>query len=109
MKILKGRAFSDLEYNFQAVLKVVPDQYDEFNYSVYASDASAVYGLSALGLLLISQMVEKCGGFLLCFLLDGRIDYNEFVAMVHNGTVTLTKKQLKDDFSVGLREPVPVS
>uniref|UniRef100_A0A251V8D7 Uncharacterized protein n=1 Tax=Helianthus annuus TaxID=4232 RepID=A0A251V8D7_HELAN len=29
MKILKGRAFSDLEYNCQAVSKVVPDQYDE--------------------------------------------------------------------------------
>ncbi|KAM0006540.1 hypothetical protein Hdeb2414_s0003g00115281 [Helianthus debilis subsp. tardiflorus] len=35
---------------------------------MYASDASAVYGLSVLGLLLISQTVEKCGGFLLCFL-----------------------------------------
>ncbi|XP_022022429.1 glutathione S-transferase-like [Helianthus annuus] len=40
---------------------------------------------------------------------NGRIDYNEFVAMVHNGSATLTKKQLKDDFSAGLREPVPVS
>ncbi|KAJ0714666.1 putative protein kinase CAMK-CDPK family [Helianthus annuus] len=39
---------------------------------------------------------------------DGRIDYNEFVAMMHKGSATLTKKQLKDDFSVGLREPVPV-
>ncbi|KAI7728692.1 hypothetical protein M8C21_019063, partial [Ambrosia artemisiifolia] len=39
---------------------------------------------------------------------DGRIDYNEFVAMMHNhnGSAALTKKQLKDDFSVGLREPV---
>ncbi|KAK1429295.1 hypothetical protein QVD17_11501 [Tagetes erecta] len=39
---------------------------------------------------------------------DGRIDYNEFVAMMHNGSATLTKKQYKDDFSVGLRKPVPV-
>ncbi|KAI3822675.1 hypothetical protein L1987_10270 [Smallanthus sonchifolius] len=35
---------------------------------------------------------------------DGRIDYNEFVAMMHNGSA-LTKKQLKDDYRVGLREP----
>ncbi|XP_076903855.1 calcium-dependent protein kinase 26-like isoform X2 [Bidens hawaiensis] len=37
---------------------------------------------------------------------DGRIDYNEFVAMMHNGSTP--KKQLKDEFSVGLRESVPV-
>ncbi|KAI7725798.1 hypothetical protein M8C21_013969 [Ambrosia artemisiifolia] len=37
---------------------------------------------------------------------DGRIDYNEFVAMMHNGNTP--KKQLKDDFSVALRESVPV-
>ncbi|KAD0020786.1 hypothetical protein E3N88_44912 [Mikania micrantha] len=39
---------------------------------------------------------------------DGRIDYNEFVKMMHDGSVTLTKKQLKDDFSVRLRESVQV-
>ncbi|KAK9072727.1 hypothetical protein SSX86_009162 [Deinandra increscens subsp. villosa] len=41
---------------------------------------------------------------------DGRIDYNEFVAMMHDGHEMLTKKQLKDDFSVTLREfeSVPV-
>ncbi|XP_071710347.1 calcium-dependent protein kinase 26-like [Rutidosis leptorrhynchoides] len=39
---------------------------------------------------------------------DGRIDYNEFVAMMHNGSPKLTNKQLKNDFSVMLREPEPV-
>ncbi|GKF35712.1 calcium-dependent protein kinase 26-like protein, partial [Tanacetum coccineum] len=35
---------------------------------------------------------------------DGRIDYNEFVAMMHNGNTTLAKKQVKDNFSVTLTE-----
>nr|GEU98256.1 calcium-dependent protein kinase 26-like [Tanacetum cinerariifolium] len=39
---------------------------------------------------------------------DGRIDYNEFVAMMHNGNTTLAKKQMKDNFSVTLTEAVPV-
>ncbi|MFS7915279.1 putative non-specific serine/threonine protein kinase [Helianthus anomalus] len=37
---------------------------------------------------------------------DGCIDYNEFVAMMHNGSTP--KKQVKDGFSVALRESVPV-
>lgn len=47
--------------------KVVPDEYDEKTYCAYGTDASTVYGLSAFGLLLISQAlihgVTKC----LCF------------------------------------------
>ncbi|XP_024987176.1 calcium-dependent protein kinase 26-like [Cynara cardunculus var. scolymus] len=37
---------------------------------------------------------------------DGRIDYNEFVAMMHGGSGA--KKQPKNDFSIGFRERVPV-
>ncbi|KAF5819512.1 putative protein kinase CAMK-CDPK family [Helianthus annuus] len=37
---------------------------------------------------------------------DGCIDYNEFVAMMHNGSTP--KKQVKDGFSVALRESVPI-
>lgn len=39
---------------------------------------------------------------------DGRIDYNEFVAMMHNGGTPSTHTQLNGDFSVPLSEPVPV-
>ncbi|KAH9746697.1 Aerobic coproporphyrinogen-III oxidase (DUF1218) [Citrus sinensis] len=41
----------------RSTAKVVPDQYDEMTYCVYSTDASTVYGLSAFGLLLISQAV----------------------------------------------------
>lgn len=40
---------------------------------------------------------------------DGRIDYNEFVAMMQKGNVDLGKKGLNDtSFSVGFREAMPV-
>ncbi|EXC12960.1 Calcium-dependent protein kinase 2 [Morus notabilis] len=40
---------------------------------------------------------------------DGRIDYNEFVAMMQKGDADLGKKSLKtSSFSVGFREPLPV-
>ncbi|XP_071698679.1 calcium-dependent protein kinase 26-like [Rutidosis leptorrhynchoides] len=35
---------------------------------------------------------------------DGRIDYNEFVAIMYNRSPNLTHNQLKDDFSVSLRK-----
>lgn len=47
--------------------KVVPDQYDEMTYCVYSTDASTVYGLSAFGLLLISQAVVNGVTRCLCF------------------------------------------
>nr|XP_043614037.1 uncharacterized protein LOC122585988 [Erigeron canadensis] len=51
----------------RSTAKVVPDEYDEYDYCAYDSDASTVYGLTAFGLLLISQTlvngVTKC----LCF------------------------------------------
>ncbi|XP_059655478.1 uncharacterized protein LOC132302588 [Cornus florida] len=51
----------------RSTAKVVPDKYDERTYCVYGSDASTAYGLTAFGLLLISQTlvngVTKC----LCF------------------------------------------
>ncbi|KAH7571129.1 hypothetical protein JRO89_XS05G0257100 [Xanthoceras sorbifolium] len=47
--------------------KVVPDQYDERTYCVYATDASTVYGLTAFGLLLISQAVVNGVTRCLCF------------------------------------------
>lgn len=37
--------------------KIVPDEYDEQTYCVYGTDASAVYGLAAFGLLLLSHTV----------------------------------------------------
>lgn len=47
--------------------KVVPDAYDEKTYCRYGTDASTAYGMTAFGLLLISQTsvhgVTKC----LCF------------------------------------------
>lgn len=41
----------------RSTAKVVADEYDYYTYCVYASDASTVYGLTAFGLLLISQAV----------------------------------------------------
>lgn len=36
---------------------------------------------------------------------DGRIDYNEFVAMMHKGNAgTVAKKGLENSFSIGFRE-----
>jgi len=51
----------------RSTAKVVPDEYDERTYCVYASDASTVYGLSAFGLLLISQTVLNGVTRCLCF------------------------------------------
>ncbi|TYI30000.1 hypothetical protein ES332_A05G354200v1 [Gossypium tomentosum] len=47
--------------------KVVPDQYDERTYCLYSTDASTVYGLSAFGLLLLSQVVVNGVTRCLCF------------------------------------------
>lgn len=49
----------------RSTAKVVPDEYDETTYCVYDSDASTAYGLSAFGLLLISQTVVN--GVTKCF------------------------------------------
>jgi len=49
----------------KAVVK--PDEYDERTYCVYDSDASTVYGLTAFGLLLISEMVVNGVTRCLCF------------------------------------------
>ncbi|KAK4380667.1 hypothetical protein RND71_002529 [Anisodus tanguticus] len=35
---------------------------------------------------------------------DGRIDYNEFVAMMHKGNADLGKKRLPNNFNIGFRE-----
>lgn len=43
----------------------MPDEYDEKTYCAYGTDASTVYGLSAFGLLLISQAVVN--GVTRCF------------------------------------------
>ncbi|KAK6931539.1 DESIGUAL/Modifying wall lignin-1/2 [Dillenia turbinata] len=51
----------------RSTAKVVPDEYDERTYCVYTTDASTVYGLSALGLLLISQTVLNGVTRCLCF------------------------------------------
>ncbi|XWS68827.1 hypothetical protein CRYUN_Cryun04dG0126100 [Craigia yunnanensis] len=47
--------------------KVVPDQYDDRTYCVYTTDASTVYGLSAFGLLLLSQIILNGVTRCLCF------------------------------------------
>lgn len=39
---------------------------------------------------------------------DGRIDYNEFVAMMQKGNTDIIKKGLKSSFSMGFREALPV-
>ncbi|KAI3817218.1 hypothetical protein L1987_11007 [Smallanthus sonchifolius] len=51
----------------RSTAKVTPDQYDDYNYCVYASDASTAYGLSAFGLLLVSQTVVNGVTKCLCF------------------------------------------
>ncbi|XP_076938356.1 uncharacterized protein LOC143606482 [Bidens hawaiensis] len=51
----------------RSTAKVTPDQYDDYKYCVYASDASTVYGLTAFGLLLISQTVVNGVTKCLCF------------------------------------------
>ncbi|XP_057484792.1 uncharacterized protein LOC130771225 [Actinidia eriantha] len=49
----------------RSIAKPVPDKYDERTYCVYGSDASTAYGLTAFGLLLISQAVVN--GVTKCF------------------------------------------
>ncbi|KAL2545755.1 Calcium-dependent protein kinase 2 [Forsythia ovata] len=39
---------------------------------------------------------------------DGRIDYNEFVAMMHKGNTDLGKKKLQNNINIGFREAMPV-
>lgn len=39
---------------------------------------------------------------------DGRIDYNEFVAMMQKDNPSLGKKDQKYSFSIGFREALPV-
>ena len=39
---------------------------------------------------------------------DGRIDYNEFVAMMQKGNANLGKKGLLSSFSIGFREALSV-
>uniref|UniRef100_A0A5B7AJA2 Uncharacterized protein n=1 Tax=Davidia involucrata TaxID=16924 RepID=A0A5B7AJA2_DAVIN len=51
----------------RSTAKVVPDEYDERTYCVYGSDASTAYGLTAVGLLLISQAVINGVTKCLCF------------------------------------------
>ncbi|PWA50322.1 hypothetical protein CTI12_AA474120 [Artemisia annua] len=51
----------------RSTARVVPDQYDEYTYCVYDSDASTAYGLSAFGLLLISQTLVNGVTRCLCF------------------------------------------
>ncbi|RZC66881.1 hypothetical protein C5167_010574 [Papaver somniferum] len=54
--------------------KVVPDQYDATTFCVYTTDASTVYGLTAFGLLLLSQGILNGVTGCFCFgrgLMDG--------------------------------------
>ncbi|XP_024017558.1 uncharacterized protein LOC21399629 [Morus notabilis] len=51
----------------RSLAKVVPDEYDEYTYCVYDSDASTVYGLAAFGLLLLGQTVLNGVTRCLCF------------------------------------------
>ncbi|KAG6437171.1 hypothetical protein SASPL_102082 [Salvia splendens] len=39
---------------------------------------------------------------------DGRIDYNEFVAMMHRGNTDFSNKKFKNNFGVGFKEAMPV-
>lgn len=39
---------------------------------------------------------------------DGRIDYNEFVAMMQKGDNDMGKRRLQSNFSMGFREALPV-
>ncbi|KAL0463544.1 UNVERIFIED_CONTAM: hypothetical protein Slati_0242000 [Sesamum latifolium] len=41
----------------RSTANVVPDEYDEKTYCRYGTDASTAYGMTAFGLLLISQTV----------------------------------------------------
>ncbi|MCL7044190.1 hypothetical protein MKW94_005231 [Papaver nudicaule] len=47
--------------------KLVPDEYDETKFCVYTTDASTVYGLTAFGLLLLSQGIVNGVTKCLCF------------------------------------------
>ncbi|PIN02215.1 hypothetical protein CDL12_25272 [Handroanthus impetiginosus] len=51
----------------RSTAKVVPDEYDEKTYCRYGTDASTAYGLTAFGLLLISQTVVNGVTKCLCF------------------------------------------
>ncbi|XP_012835826.1 PREDICTED: calcium-dependent protein kinase 1-like [Erythranthe guttata] len=39
---------------------------------------------------------------------DGRIDYNEFVAMMQKGNTDFGRKRLQNKFKIGIREAMPV-
>lgn len=54
--LLKVKALTFLVFA-SVKAKIVPDEYDERTYCVYGTDASTVYGLTAFGLLLVSQTV----------------------------------------------------
>nr|GEV61980.1 calcium-dependent protein kinase 26-like [Tanacetum cinerariifolium] len=38
---------------------------------------------------------------------DGRIDYSEFVAMMHKGTAHMARNRTKNSFIIGFKEPLP--
>ncbi|XP_076881059.1 calcium-dependent protein kinase 26-like [Bidens hawaiensis] len=38
---------------------------------------------------------------------DGRIDYSEFVAMMHKGTAILARNRSRDNFIIGFKKPFP--
>ena len=38
---------------------------------------------------------------------DGRIDYNEFVIMMHMETAPMTRNPTKNSFVIGFKEPLP--
>ncbi|XP_004299041.1 PREDICTED: uncharacterized protein LOC101305664 [Fragaria vesca subsp. vesca] len=50
----------------RSTAKIVPDEYDEQTYCVYGTDASTVYGLAAIGLLLLSHTVLNAVTRCLC-------------------------------------------
>ncbi|KAG2582850.1 uncharacterized protein LOC120711960 [Panicum virgatum] len=47
--------------------KVVPDEYDDRSYCLYDTDASTVYGVSALFVLLLQQAIVTAATRCLCF------------------------------------------
>lgn len=51
-------------------------------------------------------IIDLLRGFIFCgnFYQDGRIDYNEFVAMMQMGNPGIGKKGLQNSFSIGFRE-----
>lgn len=63
--------------------------------------------VSFCNFVLISFMIELDYGEMVQ---DGRIDYNEFVAMMRRGNADLGKKQLPDNFNIaaGYREAMEV-